>query len=105
MNQDECKVPNTPPPEGRTVNPRRQAAGRLNRAKRPALTEEARRRLRELALKGQPWRSSTGPRTAAGKARAARNGKVRQRGPDSVREARRLVADLLELFGPAPRSM
>ncbi|MCC6419833.1 MAG: hypothetical protein IT429_16490 [Gemmataceae bacterium] len=35
---------------------------------------------------------STGPRSAEGKARAAANGKVRQRGELSIREVRALVA-------------
>lgn len=58
---------------------------------------ESRAKLREAALRNQPWKRSTGPRTAAGKARVALNGKKRQKGRLSVREARRLVADVGDL--------
>ena len=37
------------------------------------MSNEARARLREAALARRPWEKSTGPRTAAGKARARRN--------------------------------
>ena len=82
-----------------TANPRRRAAGKRNRAKRGPLTEEGRARLRAAALRAKPWRSATGPRTPAGKARAAANGKVRQRGPLSYREARAEIAKLRQLIG------
>jgi hypothetical protein len=75
-------------------NPKRVAAGRLNRAKRKGLTPEGREQLRRAALTNQPWSYSTGPRTAAGKATAAANGKKRQCGLVSVRELR---ADLRKL--------
>ena len=74
-------------------NPRRVAAGRANRLKRGPLTEAGRERLRAAALRRRPWEQATGPRTAAGKAQAAGNGKRRQAGPRSVREVR---ADLRE---------
>ena len=67
-------------------NPKRVAAGRRNRLKRKGLTEAGRQRLREAALRNQPWQYLTGPRTAAGKAQAAANGKLRQIGELSVRE-------------------
>jgi hypothetical protein len=69
-------------------NPWRVAAGRANRRLRGPLTEAGRERLRAAALRRHPWEHSTGPRTAAGKAQAARNGKRRQAGPRSVREVR-----------------
>lgn len=78
-------------------NPKRVAAGRLNRAKRKGLTPEGRERLRQSALKNQPWRFSTGPRSPAGKAKVALNGRKRQNGPVSVRELRAQVADLRKL--------
>ena len=52
-----------------------------------------RQRLRLAALQNRPWEHSTGPRTAAGKARVALNGKQQQLGSVSVRER------LLELAG------
>lgn len=57
------------------------------------LTPEGRRKLRETALKHQPWTRSTGPKTPAGKARSALNGLKRQKvtGP-SVRQLRREMA-------------
>src|SRR5438132_2591461 len=75
-------------------NPRRVAAGRANRAKRKGVTADGRERLRLAALKNQPWRFSTGPRTAAGKAKVAQNGKSRQQGPLSIKQIRAEVAGL-----------
>jgi hypothetical protein len=75
-------------------NPRRVAAGRLNRLKRRGLTPQGRERLRQCALAGRPWEHATGPRTPQGKARSARNGKARQRGGHSVREVRALLGGL-----------
>ena len=80
-------------------NPRRVAAGRLNRKKRGPLTEQGRQRLREAALRDRPWERGTGPRTPEGKARSALNGKARQKGPLSVRELRASLADVKELIG------
>jgi hypothetical protein len=77
-----------------TPNPKRVAAGRLNWAKRKGLTAEGRERLRRAAHAHKPWLLSTGPRTLAGKATAAANGKKRQYGLLSVRE---LKADLRKL--------
>ncbi len=79
-------------PSPSSPSPRRVAAGRLNRQKRGPLTPEGRERLRQAAREHQPWLVSTGPRSAEGKARAAANGKVRQRGELSIREVRALVA-------------
>src|SRR5437762_12387530 len=81
-------------------NPKRVAAGRLNRAKRKGLTPEGRERLRQSALKHKPWRLSTAPRTPEGKAQVALNGKSRQLGLCSGREAR---ADVAELRGLLPQ--
>lgn len=91
----------------RVPNPRRVAAGRLNRMKRKGLTPEGYERLRQTALRNQPWRFSTGPRTPKGKAKVAQNGKKRQLGPrseslqcprSSVREIRRQFVDLCRLL-------
>jgi hypothetical protein len=87
----------TRPPEA--PNPRRVAAGRLNRAKRKSLSPEGRERLRQSALHHRPWEHATGPCTPAGKARAALNGKARRKGPRSVRELRRLVVEVRGLVG------
>jgi hypothetical protein len=46
------------------------AAGRLNRLKRKGLTPAGAARLSQAARDRKPWEHSTGPRTAAGKARA-----------------------------------
>lgn len=78
----------------RKPSPKRVAAGKRNRLLRKRLTPEGRRAVQEAALAKQPWRFSTGPRTASGKAKAALNGKRRQIGARSVRELR---ADLAEL--------
>jgi hypothetical protein len=46
----------------------------------------------------RPWQHSTGPRTAAGKAQAARNGKLRQKGERSIREIHQAVAEVTALI-------
>lgn len=76
-----------------TPNPKRVAAGRLNRAKREGLTPEGREKLRRLALENQPWQHSTGPRTPEGKARIRASNKARQKGPLSIGAIR---AELVE---------
>jgi hypothetical protein len=75
-------------------NPRRVAAGRANRLKRGPLTEAGRERLRVAALDHQPWLHSTGPRSEAGRARAASNGRRRQTGVFSTRQARAKLAEV-----------
>ena len=80
-----------PPP---SPNPRRVAAGKRNQLRRNALCDEARERLRLAALANRPWQYSTGPKSQAGKARSAANGKTRQKGPVSVRELRAELADV-----------
>ena len=76
------------------ANPRRVAAGRRNRALRGPLTSAGRQRLRQAALVGRPWLHSTGPKSVAGKARVAENGKIRLGGAPSARELRRQLAAL-----------
>jgi hypothetical protein len=73
------------------------AAGRLNRLKRGPLTPEGRERLRQAALANQPWQHATGPRTAAGKVKAAANGKWRQVAERSVGEVRSSLAEFTSL--------
>jgi hypothetical protein len=80
-----------------TPNPRRVAAGRLNRAQRGSLTDAGRERLRQAALLNRPWQHSTGPRTPAGRAQSVLNGKRRQRGPQSIREIRAELKEVREL--------
>jgi hypothetical protein len=80
-----------------TPNPRRVAAGRLNRAKGGPLTDAGRERLRQAALRNKPWEHSTGPRTPAGRAQSVINGKHRQRGPQSLREVRAALKEVREL--------
>ena len=80
-------------------NPKRVAAGRANRAKRGPLSPVGRERLRAAARRNQPWQFATGPRTAQGRAQAARNGKKRQRGELSVRERSRQAAEVRALIG------
>jgi hypothetical protein len=82
-------------------NPKRVAAGRLNRAKRGSLTADGLNRLRAAALRDRPWEHSTGPRTPAGKAKAAFNGTGKAKG---VRAARREVAALKGLFADLARA-
>jgi hypothetical protein len=58
------------------------------------LSPDSRERLRRAAVANRPWLHSTGPKTAAGKARVAENGKRRLGGAPSARELRRQVAAL-----------
>jgi hypothetical protein len=85
------------PSPSRPKNPRRVAAGKANVQKRHGLSPEGRERVRAAALAHQPWRSSTGPRTPEGKARAAANGKRHQVGERSVRQLRAELAGCLAL--------
>ena len=79
-------------------NPRRVAAGKANQRKWKGHTEAGLLRLREAALRIKPWLQATGPRTAEGKARAALNGKARQKGEYSRHERRQLASDALQLM-------
>jgi hypothetical protein len=67
--------------------------------KRRGLSPEGRERVRAAALAHQPWRYSTGPRTAAGKAKSAANGKTCQKGEPSVRGLRAELAEVWRLIG------
>ena len=84
-------------------NPRRVAAGRLNRRKRRGLSSEGRERLRQAALAGRPWEHATGPRTPEGKAKAARNGMAGQKAERSVRAVRRSIAAVTGLVSDMAR--
>ena len=55
------------------VSQRQIEANRRNWAKWKGLTAEGRERLRQTALRNEPWRFSTGPRTPEGKARSRAN--------------------------------
>ena len=79
-------------------DPKRVLVGRQNRMKWKGLTPQGREMLRQSALLHQPWRCSTGPRTPAGKAQAALNGKRRQLGDRSVREIKAYLADVRSLL-------
>jgi hypothetical protein len=76
----------------------REAAQKMWERYYQRLVGLARQRLRESALRNQPWTHATGPRTPAGKARSAANAKKRQTGPRSVREIKRDLADLRGLL-------
>src|SRR5262245_25874407 len=78
-------------------NPKRVAAGRLNRALRGPLTSEGREKLRQSALRNRPW-EHRGPRSPAARAQSKSNGKARQRGPLSVREVRAELKEVRELI-------
>lgn len=59
------------------------------------LSEDTRQRLRDAALRNRPWERSTGPRTAAGKARSASNALKHGRETNARRVYRRLALKLL----------
>lgn len=56
-------------------NPRRVAAGRINRQKRGPITDAGRKILRQTVRRTKPWLLSTGPKTEDGKAKSAQNAK------------------------------
>src|SRR4051812_39065693 len=72
----------------------RVAAGKRNRRLRGALSPAGRQRLRDAVLRDRPWEHSTGPRTAAGKAAVANNGRKTQKGTTSVRQQRAAMAEV-----------
>ncbi|HKB41259.1 MAG TPA: hypothetical protein VKD72_32845 [Gemmataceae bacterium] len=80
-------------------SPARVIAGRRNQLKRRGLTAEGRARLRQSALVHRPWLRATGPRTTAGKARVAANARLRQKGEQSRRQLRAMLAELGQLAG------
>ena len=84
-------------------NPRRVLAGRANRAQRPPLSAESRQTLRTRTLQVKPWTVSTGPKTAAGKARSSANGRRRQKGAISVRQLRADLAAAKQLIRAVKR--
>ena len=69
-------------------SPARMLAGRLNRQKRRALTDDTIEHLRQSALRHQPWLRSTGPLTEEGKRRCAQNGRSHKPDPNSRRQIR-----------------
>jgi hypothetical protein len=79
-------------------SPNQPIAGCPKRPRRYRLTAAGHEALRLTALKNQPWRRSTGPRTQAGKAKVAANGKSRQKGAQSVREMHGDLASVRELL-------
>lgn len=79
-------------------SPRRAEVLKYNRAKRKGLTEGGRQKIREAAIATKPWQHSTGPKTPAGRKQSVINGKVRQKGEYSVREARAQVKATRELL-------
>jgi len=85
--------------EGKVIsNPKRVLAGRINRMKSAPLFFETMHRMRDAINRNKPWQRSTGPRTPAGKAIVARNGKVRQINPRSIREIRADICDIMCLI-------
>jgi hypothetical protein len=82
------------PESSHSVDARRSEINRRNRAKWRGFTPDGLEKLRAAAMINQPWRYTTGPRTAAGKARSAQNGRYRQKGEKSSRELRTELADV-----------
>lgn len=85
-----------------TPNPKRVAAGKVNRSKRPPLSEETREKLRKAIYRNQPWRYSTGPTSLEGKRRSASN--VRWRYAFSDGSMQRRMQEFLATFEPLPPS-
>ena len=91
--------------EGKVIsNPKRVLAGRINRMKRGPLSLETMHRMRDAINRKKPWQLSTGPRTPAGKAIVARNGKVRQINSRSIREIRADICEIMCLIEANRRS-
>lgn len=78
-------------------NPKRVAAGKLNRLKAGMIGSQGLISLRQAALTNRPWEKSTGPRTDKGKRIAAANGAKQQKGPWSARQVRRELKQLNQL--------
>ena len=78
--------------------PRRVAAGRRNPCQRGPLSEAGRKALRQAALRDQPWQRSTGPRTPAGNAKVAENGRKQFAGQESIRKVRAELQAVRELI-------
>jgi hypothetical protein len=70
----------------------------LSRRGPKSWSPEGLERLRASAMATRPWELTRGPRTAEGKARSARNGRVRQKGEKSVRELRAELAVVFDLI-------
>lgn len=72
------------------------AAAAAERPRRPyRLTPDGRARLRAAALRTRPWESSTGPKTANGKARSRLNGWKHGLRSAAAREAESEIAECL----------
>ena len=84
-------------PSSRTPDPRRSEINRRNRQKWRGMSPEGKARVRAAALVHRPWERSTGPRTAEGKARSARNGRLGREGL-SIRELRAELAGVFTLI-------
>ncbi len=84
-------------------SPYRVAAGRANQKLRGPFTADGLQRLREAAMGNKAWLLSTGPKTAAGKAKVALNGRKHMKDEMSAREKRAAVADVDLLVGQLRR--
>jgi hypothetical protein len=73
-------------------------ANRRKRRKRKGLTAAGREKFRQNALKHQPWRFSTGPRTPEGKRRSSQNGRYRQKSAMSRREVQLELGEMGQLL-------
>jgi hypothetical protein len=82
----------------RSPDPKRVAVGRQNHLKRKGLTDAGRERLRQSALKHQPWKHSTGPRTAEGKAKVAEARRRCRRGSLSCRDRQQQLSWVEQLI-------
>ena len=77
--------------------PRAEQSQQIRRRNR-IFTPEDRERRWQSALAHRPWQHSTGPRTAAGKAKVAANARCLQKGEKSVRQLRAELADIETLL-------
>lgn len=71
-------------------------ANRRNRKAWRGHTEEGLRKIREAALRNQPWHGSTGPRTKRGKDRSKMNALKHGGRSLGVIDARKQLADLTQ---------
>lgn len=71
---------------------------RRSDARRRKFSPEGLERLRAAALANRPWLRTRGPTSPDGKARAAKNGRYRQRGEKSRREMEAELAGVLTLI-------
>jgi hypothetical protein len=85
-------------PPKKSPNPKRVAAGKLNRSKRGPISSIGKAKLRLAIYRVKPWLLSTGPKTSQGKAESARNGLLRVKNGENLRKVRRNINKISQMM-------